>query len=399
MVRLNPGVTGVEIASLTSIRGIAACWIVLLHSSALIFGMVPEATFLKPLTDAGHFAVPLFFILSGYVLGLRYAARLESPRRGDLIRFWWLRLGRVYPVHLCTLLISLVMVARRGWPADEGHSPGRFVANCLLIHSWDYDFRLSWNYPSWSISSEWFAYLLFPLIVGKTSGLSRRNAAIFALCACALSILVYSCSDQLKFRGLAAVLPTFVGGVCLAVACPPGLLAGQPRPWAELGLLAAVLVPFVAGPGPLQVALYLALFFALVGFLGGARDRISSFWRNRFLLYFGDISYSLYMTHAIMLTILTKLIGFDDLESRALTARVAALLGCSALILLASMVMYHVVERPLRDLSRRTMARGGGRSVQSRDVGGNFPTADMTAAALPAVVASQPISLGEEVCP
>ena len=328
-----PRAVGVEIASLTSIRGIAALWVVLLHASSVIFGVLPEAAFLRPFAEAGHFAVPLFFVLSGYVLGLRYGSRLAWPTAGAVLRFWWLRLGRVYPVHLSTLLLSLGLVARHGWPADEGHSPGSFLANCLLIQAWGSRLRLSWNYPAWSISSEWFAYLLFPAIASSLAGLGRRGAAAIAITACCSSILIYSLGDRIKFEGLAVVLPTFVGGVSLAIACPPGDSTARPRPWSALGLSMAVAIPFAVGPGPFQVALYLALFFALVGYLGAAGNHSAVFWRSRPVLYLGEISYSLYLIHAIVITLTTKLIRLEALRSQTRSIRIAILLGCLMIIL------------------------------------------------------------------
>ena len=34
-----------------------------------------------------------------------------------------------------------------------------FVSNGLLVHAWGVLDELTWNYPSWSISAEWAAYL------------------------------------------------------------------------------------------------------------------------------------------------------------------------------------------------------------------------------------------------
>jgi peptidoglycan/LPS O-acetylase OafA/YrhL len=82
-----------EILSLTSIRGVAALWVVLFHLSSIQRGLLPEASFLDPLISSGHLAVPLFFILSGYVLSLRYLGTFRSVRPKGVIRFLWLRLG------------------------------------------------------------------------------------------------------------------------------------------------------------------------------------------------------------------------------------------------------------------------------------------------------------------
>jgi peptidoglycan/LPS O-acetylase OafA/YrhL len=49
--------------------------------------------------------VDFFFVLSGFVIFHIYADRM--PSFGSLLRFLWLRLGRLYPLHLLMLLVFL----------------------------------------------------------------------------------------------------------------------------------------------------------------------------------------------------------------------------------------------------------------------------------------------------
>jgi peptidoglycan/LPS O-acetylase OafA/YrhL len=342
-----------EILSLTSVRGVAAFWVVVFHFSEVMFGFLPEANILGPLIASGGFAVPLFFILSGYVLGLRYLIKLSSPTIKSVLRFWWLRLGRVYPVHLCTLLVSVIIFTRRGWPTDEGHSVGRLIANLSLTQAWDYSYRLSWNYPSWSISSEWFAYLIFPPLAVALSRVGRASALALLIAACVLSACVYSIRQQLAFEGLAVVLPTFVGGVVLAILIPSGRSSWRTHPWAEVELLAILSLPFIVGSGQAQSSLYLLLFFALVGSLGVQGNQCMAFWKVTPLFYLGEISYSLYMTHAITITLMSRFFPFGMVQRLPLTVRFAVFLGCLVVILGVALAVYFAVERPLRSLSRR----------------------------------------------
>lgn len=344
-----------EISSLTSVRGLAACWVVLLHFSDALYGLLPEASFLNPFISAGHFAVPLFFVLSGYVLGFSYLAKLSHPTARSVIRFWWLRLGRIYPVHICTLAVSWLLVARNGWPKDDGHSLGSFIANCFLVHAWGHDFRLSWNYPSWSISSEWFAYLCFPAIAHMLSRANRKSAVILVMSACLIAACVYAFEQHLVFKGLMMVMPTFVGGVGLAIVFPPGSSKIPPRA-AELGILGAIALPFVVEPSPLLNSLYVLLFFLLVAILGGVGNRSDRIWRCRPLVFLGEISYSLYMTHAITITLLAKYTPFFEGQERPLAFRIAALLCSLFTIFAAAAAMYRVIEQPLRAASRRLVA-------------------------------------------
>lgn len=344
-----------EIRSFTTLRGVAALWVVSVHAYTMLCAVLPEAVALKPLIFAGPFAVPLFFVLSGYVIGNRYMQNLRSPSRDSILRFWAARLGRVYPVHLVTLLISLALVARHGWPDDEGHSLGSFIANCLLVQSWTSDLRLSWNYPSWSISSEWFAYLIFPIIVLALSNAKTRSVVVLLVLSCAFSAAVYASEPDLPFRGLVVVVPTFVGGVSLSIVCPPGA-ARTGGIIAAAALVIAALLPFLTGPGPMQGAGYLLVFFALVMSLALAGHHAGLFWQSRPLVYLGEISYSLYMSHVIVLTLVSRFVPISNVVGSSFVTRcVAAAIGLLT-ILLAAAGMYYSIERPSRSFSRRLIA-------------------------------------------
>ncbi len=115
----------------------------------------------------GYLGVDGFFVLSGMVLAHAHPA-LE-PRLAEALRFWGKRLLRIYPVHLATVSL-LLMVVLVGWamglpPRDPGRfAPGELVRHLLLVHGWGFSARWAWNYPSWSISTELAGYLAFPLL-------------------------------------------------------------------------------------------------------------------------------------------------------------------------------------------------------------------------------------------
>lgn len=343
-----------EIASLTSIRGIFASWVVFSHFSPAIFLVLPEVSFMEPLVDAAGSAMLLFFVLSGYIMGLRYLTRLTSPTARTVVRFLWLRLGRIYPVHIFTLaLVSLVLVTNRGWHVtDEEHTLGTFITNCLLTNAWEYNFRLSWNPASWSISCEWFAYLIFPLVAVVVARLSRIWVLVLVAVACGVSAGTYAFLERLQFQRLALVVPTFIGGVGLAIVCRPGGLTARVRHWSALCLLVAISLPFAIGPGPLLRALYLPLFFILVGLLGISGDQSTAFWRSGPLVYLGEISYSLYMTHVIVMVPIARFLPFEALQGQPIALRIVALLSCLVVILGAAAAVYYGVERPARILVR-----------------------------------------------
>src|SRR5438477_8690358 len=152
------------IPALTSIRGIAAWWVVLYHFRQYLPTGRPE--WLSALTAHGYLAVDLFFILSGFVLALNYA---ESFRRSlaGATDFYRLRFGRIYPLHFVMLMLFLLnplAVALFSASGDtSAYGWDYFVLSLFLVQNWGFSTELAWNDPAWSISTEVFAYLFFPL--------------------------------------------------------------------------------------------------------------------------------------------------------------------------------------------------------------------------------------------
>jgi peptidoglycan/LPS O-acetylase OafA/YrhL len=146
-----------KIDSLTGLRFIAAAMIVVHHSRAL-FG--------EPLR---HFAlnqgVAFFFVLSGFILTYVYP---ELPNRRALGRFFVARVARIWPAHAATFALTLAL----GLHAIAGGAPSNptpviAIGNLAMVHAWvpAKSWFFSFNAVSWSISTEFFFYLVFPLLI------------------------------------------------------------------------------------------------------------------------------------------------------------------------------------------------------------------------------------------
>lgn len=126
--------TGGEIRALTGLRLVAAAWVLLFHFSVTP-GTVVGAVLapLAPVLDTGPLGVDLFFVLSGFVIGLTYLDRLGAGLRlRPATRFLWAGLCRIWPVYaVVTTLFALLSCwpgctrARRGGrrsPSAAGRS-------------------------------------------------------------------------------------------------------------------------------------------------------------------------------------------------------------------------------------------------------------------------------------
>lgn len=362
-----------QIDPLTGIRGVAAAWVVLLHVQLLTPQLLPPIPGVSALIGAGGLGVDLFFILSGFVISYTYLDRLHHRRRGDVARFLVLRVARIYPAHLATLLLVAALVAVAGAlgsaPADERRfSLLSFVMNVFMLQS--VPPALSWNDPAWSISAEFGAYLAFPLMVPLLSRIAPRRALL------ALAVLTgVGMASLWAVVSTGHLWPYWAGYVLIwlriAICFPVGCLlyviwrSREPRDWASLGptlgavAVAGVVAASVLTPPAKAITLPVlaypflaAMIFSLA--CGGG-------WLGRWLstgpmVWSGKISYSVYLVHFPLLLVTQVALERLALPQTGLWS-VAGLLAVLALITAAGAILYYAVEEPARRAIKRRAAR------------------------------------------
>lgn len=145
---------------LTSLRFFAAAMIVISHAHP-IFGSLGVANS-APLGQG----VSFFFVLSGFILAYNYPA-LEGS--AAIRRFWLARFARVFPLHFVTCMLWIAIAfnfdREKYFPGLEGLL--KLASNLLLLQTWVplKDWNLSFNGVSWSLSAELFFYACFPFLV------------------------------------------------------------------------------------------------------------------------------------------------------------------------------------------------------------------------------------------
>jgi Predicted acyltransferases len=177
----------VLISSHVGLRGVAALLVVFYHNYFLP-NHLPFEDWNK-FFARGYLMVDLFFILSGFIMLHVYKEiRLNQDSYYD---FFVKRLARIYPLHvvsllglLCAKILLFILYWIDGKSAEAfWRVPGTweaFVAQLILIHSF-LPTEPGWNIPSWSISAEMFAYLLFPLVAVLLRRYVRTTSALMLL--------------------------------------------------------------------------------------------------------------------------------------------------------------------------------------------------------------------------
>jgi peptidoglycan/LPS O-acetylase OafA/YrhL len=353
-----------EIRALTGVRGIAALTVFLAHTRETLQSRGLTLDIPDPLVRlflCGGRQVDIFFVLSGFILALLYREWfVDGVRARAYGEFLQRRFARIYPLHAVVLLLVIAFVAAaHALHAPTLHGLDRFTpstlpAYFLLVQAWGFlgTDPGEWNPPSWSISIEALAYLLFPFLLWLSVRPARSHPWVLALGAVAVGLLLNWLTPWglAGFPGIARGLSEFALG-CATV----NLIDSAASRWLQssagsLAALAALLVCFLLTPAPATnfgIGVCTApLLLALLG-----RNAVSRFMGTPLVYFLGEISFSIYLGHFLYSTIAYRLISVPWMGSGALPLTIG-LLGILAFVLTASTLTYFAVERPGRDLFR-----------------------------------------------
>ncbi|MGJ5043645.1 MULTISPECIES: acyltransferase [unclassified Bradyrhizobium] len=383
------------IGSLTGLRFVAAATVAVGHGApSLAQGLLPEL-----IAQVSSIGMTMFFVLSGFVLWLNYAARFQSqPLGGALREFAIARFARLYPMYaVITLAVVAYVVIARGLSAP---SLGFILTMTQAWFPVQNGTVLVAVVPSlqhlWSISVELFFYLLFPFVCLLFAAVVRlptiiwialANIVTFALTIAAAftfgDALLRAAAPSLTQNGMQWLtyyspylhIAQFLAG-CLAamiyrnradacvgdrerrcvrllfwlslasLVCAPVLLFLQPRlPGWSFAIELAVRLIEISG-------------FSIV-FVAASRYGHAAWLSSRALIIGGECSYSIYLLHPFLIRL--AMIGKSDAPG---ALELALRLGLFVAIATAmAWVTYMLIEAPSRTWLRRAFGTSAPRDV------------------------------------
>lgn len=310
--RAYPG----TLPGLTSLRFFAAIAVVAYHFVWWL-PAIGEPIPVVPLISEGHLAVDFFFVLSGFILTHAHLRQIRTT--GLEVRpFLVKRLARIYPMHLATLLffvalIGVLDVVGLHLLKPERYNSEQFLLNLLLMQGWETRDTGAWNFPSWSVSAEWFAYLLFPVLSSLiVLRLARLRAELLVAAALAFLVACWAAAPLLLRTdffdlhsnfGYVRILPEFLLGIALYRLGTERRLAALEGRWAMPLIGAAI---FVAALLQWELPLVLLLSTLILAAAETSRQGRRGWLAASGMIYLGEISYSVYMVHVPVATVLLR---------------------------------------------------------------------------------------------
>jgi peptidoglycan/LPS O-acetylase OafA/YrhL len=357
-----------EILTLTGLRCVASAWVVLDHLQIALFELFPD---LKPFGRpvwSGYLSIEIFFLLSGFILAYNYA---ETVKTGASYRkFMWARVARIYPLYLVTAVIMGVLAFTltdrfreefgQQFPIDAPNA----IANVFLLGS--IPPFVPFDPPAWSLTCEFVAYFLFPVLAWVTLKLSPRGAL-----AAACAVLAAGVLTMLAVSEYGGEWPWSYEGRWIRITCEftAGMLLwawwrAKARPSARWDLvavasgLAVLFMIFAIDPGSPGTFTTLPLITLFVIACASATGPLGRLLASKPMQQAGELSFSLYLTHIIVLFSVSTVLPWKELVDAGLAVRIGWIVMVLIWMVGATLVAHHLIEKPAR---RRMLAWYGRR--------------------------------------
>lgn len=296
---------------------------------------------------SANLGVTIFFFVSGFIITRLMLAERAATGRLDIVRFWLRRLVRLAPA----LYLMIAAITAFAWWRGLAIDPGQILAGLLyymnyysiMLRDSGLAYTLPIN-PLWSLAVEEHFYLVFPLLFLALAGRPDRFAALLlALTAGILlwryiNILALDFTPKYNYFASESRVDTILFGCLLSITAWRAA-AGDAGAARLVGLLRNPAAGLAAG-----AALLASVFVAGEVFQHTARYTLQGcllFLAVGAILFspgLGRISYSLYLWHLPVATMLAETLGREAPGFKWLA--LAASVGVAAL-------SYGWVERPL----------------------------------------------------
>ncbi|MDR3531477.1 MAG: acyltransferase [Rhodopila sp.] len=355
--------------AIDGLRGVLGISVFVHHTVITWFLLQGHGWALPPsrfVVHLGQTSVALFFMITGFLFWGRVLARGDSI---DWLGFIVSRLYRLYPVYLLTLglVVAAVFALTATGPRPSAASFMAPIVHWLLftvfsapdLNGLPHTSRLVAE-VTWSLRYEWLFYLALPLLAFVAGRARHKLAAL--LSATGLTAMCFWLERHGTFS--VGILQSFLGGIVAArVVRSPALAAAGRTPAAGLAAIAALLavITFLPTAYTWKATLGLSLFFAVVA---SGHDLWGAL-RLPGLLWLGDITYSIYLLHGLLLWAVLQCF-WPHAAASSWPVFLGSAVTIDVILVLLSSFVFLCIERPAILLGKRHYRRFGPRRTPAR---------------------------------
>jgi peptidoglycan/LPS O-acetylase OafA/YrhL len=334
-------------------RGIAALLVVMVHLNIMSVKSLNQVTFFN-LFHGGWSGVDYFFVLSGFIMV--YVHRSAIGKKNQLKAFLVKRAVRIYPIYwIITLTVWCLFLVIPGFANNQDLSWGNVIRSLLLIPQKD-DFILE---VGWTLTYEIYFYLLFSIAIW----LKPKHSVPLLSAWLLVTILHYR--KIVQFPEDFFWLETVFGDMNLELVL--GCLAAyivikynnniSKYRWilfaiANLGYFILVMLASWGKLGFGRIPSF-GVVAALLIIAATSIDLKDSPKIPYLLIFLGEASYSIFLTHLPVISAITRIVQkanlgkyFDGFFAPALLAVFAVVFGC---------IFYSLIEKPLTVFLRKNI--------------------------------------------
>jgi peptidoglycan/LPS O-acetylase OafA/YrhL len=349
--------SGLYIPEIDGLRSLAILMVIFFHTQVFIDAQFPARSQFTPLEQwfrdwatSQAWGVQVFFVISGFVIALPFAAHfLLGQRKVSIKQFYLRRLTRLEPTYIINLLMNAVV------RVFTDHLPvlmviERFIAGVFYAHGQIYEKSQILNQAAWSLEIEFQFYFLAPILLAALAIKQpwlRRAALVLPVI-----LIIWLRPDVWRVdKSLLGKCEYFISGIILCDIYLTRWKGKLPRllrldALAFLGWAAFSVLIYIPGVHDNLIATLrpIALFIAFYGTLGG--KILSSIFRNAWVAAFGGMCYTVYLFHSTIISVMMRATKrFTDFDSYFATY-FAQFVMVIVPIVIGSTVLFLFLEKP-----------------------------------------------------
>lgn len=329
-------------------RGLAAIFVLLNHSTAILIDK-QSYNFLGGFFNPGWAGVDFFFVLSGFIIFYTSFSIIGDETK--FRTFMKKRILRIYPIYWTIMipLIPVFLLFPSFGSGEETESFYTIVKNILLIPQ-DNPILI----VSWTLSFEMFFYIMFSFLILLNKRIGFSIFGLWTLLSSLSFFKVFPNNEFVQFIFNVHNLEFILGSFCayLVINKKSSLSTIYLTAGSTLFIITWILAleGFIGKFSSLSTILFGLASALLV--LGAAYRHLS---RNvkipGYLVFSGDSSYSLYLAHTPILSIINKV--FTGLDVYAILGEFLAAILLITITFVGSCLVYVLIEKPLNSYLRK----------------------------------------------